>query len=93
MTETPQITRIEMNSHAGPSKAKPIATAQAPETIIIPAVVAVRPMRSDRIPPRMQPNAPIPIATNVSRDARPTNDMCWDPSASFTYTRSHAHIA
>src|SRR5579864_9578564 len=66
MTETPQITRIMMNSHDGPPKANPIARAQAPDAIIIPAVVAVRPIRSDRIPPRRQPNAPVPIVTKVT---------------------------
>ena|SRR5579864_113557 len=93
MTETPQITRIMMNSHDGPPKANPIARAQAPDAIIIPAVVAVRPIRSDRIPPRRQPNAPVPIVTKVRKDARPSNHTCWAPRASFTYTRSHAHIA
>jgi hypothetical protein len=81
------------NSHSGPSKAKPIKAAHDPETIIMPAVVRVRPIRSDSTPPSRQPRAPAAIAAKVKKEASAGDGMPCSAKAWSTYTRSHAHMA
>src|SRR5262249_25526268 len=63
MPHTSATTRV---SNGGPPNVSPIVAAQSPLAAIATMVAAVRPQRSDTIPPSQHPSAPIAITTNVA---------------------------
>jgi hypothetical protein len=79
--EIPQIRVTRANNQNGPSKVNPINAAHAPETIIMSAVVDVRPKRSDSSPPPTQPIMPVEIAVKVSKEAMLSDAPPCDSSA------------
>ncbi len=90
---TPQTSATSAKSQPGPSKAKPITSAEAPESPIISAVVAQRPIRSDSAPARTQPKPPDATTRKVSIDAEPVGNGNNSVSAAVAKARNHAHMA
>ena len=90
---TPQTSATATKAQFGPSKTKPIARAQDPETRRSPAVVSVRPMRSDSQPPSRHPGIPAATTAKVSSEARPARAASPVSPAAVAKARNQPHIA